>query len=412
MSVVVLGAPANIVLEDSSNIDAFSRLRVSNPVTVFDSKQIIDNQPLVWDDQQTSGSGTSSTYITNQASSKMSVSNLTAGTRIRQTFERFNYQPGKSLLIVMTGLLGAAATGIIRRIGYFNGKDGLFFELSGSTLNVVIRTYTSGSVVDNAIPQSSWNIDKLDGTGTSGITLNTAKVQIFVIDFQWLGVGRVRFGFDIGGVIVYCHEVLHANIDTMVYMSNPNLPFKYEISNDGTGAAADLYHICSCAISEGGKDDTGFVLSTDTGITGLTTLNNASLYPLIAVRLKTTAQAATVDISDINVINTSSDSFRYVLLLNPTVVGTALSFSDITNSALQTASTSTNATTVTGGTQLTSGYGVGTTKNNAGINSSIRTTLRIGASIAGVSDIIVLAAQRISGTTSTFFGSMDWLERI
>jgi hypothetical protein len=103
-----------------SNMDAFYRMRVSNPQTIFDSKQLSDNQPLFWDDAQTSGSGTGSSFNANQASTTISVGNATAGTRVRQTFRHFNYQPGKSQLIIMTGIVGAAATGITKRLGLFN----------------------------------------------------------------------------------------------------------------------------------------------------------------------------------------------------------------------------------------------------------------------------------------------------
>jgi hypothetical protein len=404
-----------ITFSDDAQLDAFQRLRVAEPLTLFDNKQLVDKQPLFWDDQQTSGSGTTSTYNTNQASTTIAVANATAGMRVRQTFQHFNYQPGKSIFIAMTGVLGVGAPGVTRRIGYFDANNGVFFQLSGTTISVVIRSDTSGSPVDTVIPQSSWNTDKLDGTGVSGITLDTSKTQIFIIDFQWLGVGRIRFGFDIGGEIQHCNIVNNANTMTQVYMSMPNLPLRYEISNDGTGAAANLVHICSTVISEGGRVSTGPVFAADMGATALTTNNDANLYPLIVIRQKSTYQSAEIDPLLISILNISGDNYRYCLLLNPTIIGTALSFSDVTNSAMQVA-TPTNATTVSGGTQLFSGYGVG-----SGSGSSITSTpilqplasdLRLGSSIAGVSDIIVLAVQRITGTTSIFYGGISWREQI
>lgn len=96
--------------------DAFDRLRTAHPKTLFDSKQLADALPLQWDDQGVSGSGTGSSHSVNQAASTLSVSNLTAGRRVRQTKRWFNYQPGKSQLILMTGVLGAGASGITRRV--------------------------------------------------------------------------------------------------------------------------------------------------------------------------------------------------------------------------------------------------------------------------------------------------------
>jgi len=87
--------PTTSVTLPSTSSDAFGRLRVSSPHTLIDSKQIFDNQPLYWDDSGVSGTGTTSTHSTLTAMTTMGVSLNTAGKRVRQTFQRFNYQPGK-----------------------------------------------------------------------------------------------------------------------------------------------------------------------------------------------------------------------------------------------------------------------------------------------------------------------------
>ena len=77
---------------DSPSIDGFGRWRVSNPQTLFDSKNIFDddglassveNQPLFYDNSETSGSGTSTSYRADEASQRLTVGNTTAGTRDR-----------------------------------------------------------------------------------------------------------------------------------------------------------------------------------------------------------------------------------------------------------------------------------------------------------------------------------------
>lgn len=388
--------------------DAFGRLRISNPQTIFDSKQIADKQPFFWDDQQTSGSGTSSTYNSNQASTTLSVGASTAGTRVRQTFRWFNYQPGKSQLINLTGVLGSGASGITKRVGLFNSTNGLFFSVTSSGISVVCRTNTSGTPAETSVAQSSWNIDKLDGTGASALTLDLTKTQIMVIDFQWLGVGSVRFGFVINGNTYYCHQINNANSLALVYMSTPNLPLRWEIVNDGSGGAASLTHICSSVISEGGREENGFDLAIDRGSTALTTLNDGNIYPLISTRLRSGYEGANIQFSDISIICTSTAAFRWVLLLNPTVAGTALSFTAVTNSAIEADVGTTNATTVTGGTILDSGYSQAS--NEAGVSYELPTGLTLGSNIAGTRDIIVLAVQRLTGTTETFYGSLGWNE--
>jgi hypothetical protein len=233
---------------DSLNFDAFARLRMSEPQTIFDSKQIADNHPLFFDDQQTSGSGTSSTYNINQSSTILSVSDLTAGVRVRQTFRRFNYQTGTSFLWIRSAVIDEFGTGITKRLGYFDENNGLFFNFSNSVASVGVRSFTSGVAVDTLVPQSSWNIDKLDGTGASGITLDFTKILIFFCDFEW--VGTVRFGFFLFGKPFYCHRVDNSNINTVVYMSTPNLPLRTEITNDGTGSVSSITDIYSTVIVE------------------------------------------------------------------------------------------------------------------------------------------------------------------
>jgi len=192
-----------IRLGDSSAISPFGRLRTAYTTRAFDSLMRYDASPLFWED---SGSGTV-THIVNEAAVQLSVA---AGENIlRQTKQYFLYKPGEGQLIYLSGVLGAVGeSDVIRRLGYYDNGNGIFFELSDvDGLRVVQRSKVSGSVVDLAINQSEWNIDKMDGTGPSKLTINTAYSQIFVIDLQWLGVGQVSFGFVQNGEIYYCHKI-------------------------------------------------------------------------------------------------------------------------------------------------------------------------------------------------------------
>ena len=171
------------------------------------------------------------THSPNDSGVILSGTTASGSTSIRQTFEYYRYQPGRSQQVLMTGVMGAKKTNVRQRIGLFDANNGLFFEQDGTNLKVVRRTKTSGVVVDNAVFQSAWNIDHLDGAGKSGILLDMSKAQIFVIDFEWLGVGRVRFGFNINGITYYCHQIFNANNLTTVYMQTANLPLRYELQN-------------------------------------------------------------------------------------------------------------------------------------------------------------------------------------
>lgn len=388
--------------------DAFQRVRSSQPETIFDSKTISDNLPLVYDDQQTAGAGTSSTFSSNRASVTLGVSAATAGTRVRQTFQHFNYQPGKSQLVLLTGVVGAAAAGITKRWGLFQASNGLFFEQNSTGLRVAVRSFVTGVAVTTYVDQASWNIDPMDGTGPSGITLDPTKTQIFVMDFQWLGVGSIRFGVSIGGAIYYVHKVDNANVQTAVYMSSPNLPVRWEIENSGAGGAATVEVICATVISEGGQSTPGGDRGTDRGNTPVVTLNSAALFPLIAIRLKSTYLGSFVKPLTASIICTSTSAYRWMLLRNPTVVGVALAFASVADSAVEAAVTMVNTTTVTGGTLIASGYALAA--NDGGVQLNANTDFALGSNIAGTSDILVLAIQRLTGTTETFYASMGWHE--
>jgi len=414
----------NVAFEfgDSPSIDAFGRLRVSNPETIFDSKNVFkdptiaasaENQPLFYDNAEVSGSGTSTEFKINEAATYLRVGATTAGVRIRQTKNRFNYQPGKSLLVLMTYVLGAQASGIIKREGIFDNNNGLFLDDNGTNYGLVRRTFTSGTAVDNRVVQANWSLDKMDGTGVSGIKLDFTKTQILAIDYEWLGVGRVRMGFVVNGLIYYAHEFLNANSLNMVYMSTPNLPLRSEIRNDGTGVAAELIQICSTVISEGGQNPLGVVRYASTNGTHIDCDVENTIYAILGIRLNSNYIGETIDILNAAIqLQTASHKIEYILKFNPTVAGTFAYVAE-TNSAVEIARGAT-ANTVTGGVNIGGGFveSGGAQLGNAGsAQSSIQSALKLGSTIAGVVDTIVLCARPIGGSTTVDVeASIVWRE--
>jgi hypothetical protein len=383
-------------LASSPKRDSFGRQRTSSPFTLFDSKLLGDRRDLFWDDQEVSGSGTGTTYSSARASETLSVSDATAGNRTRQTFQRFNYQPGKSMLINQTFVFSEGASGITRRVGYFNDDNGLFFQQDGEDLSFVIRTKVSGVVVDNVYPQSTWNIDTL-------ADLDITKAQILYIDFESLQVGSVRFGFVIDGAIRYAHVQHHANRIDSAYFSTPNLPLRYEIENDGTGPAATLECICSTVISEGGQEETGVTRSASTEGTHLNANAANTLYALIGYRQKADHLDSIVNLTRFSVLAETLDDFEWQIVLNPTVAGT-FTYSDETNSAVQTAK-GTTANTVTGGTILSAGFSA----SNSGQVIPENTFRWIGSAIDGTRDELVLCVRPLSNNAD-IQGSISWRE--
>jgi hypothetical protein len=322
---------------------------------------------------------------------------------------RFNYQPGKSQMILMTTVLGSGTPGITKRVGILDDNNGLFFELAGSSLRVVKRSLVGGSPSDAAVGQADWNMDKLDGTGKSGIIIDPSKVQILFIDYEWLGVGRVRMGFVVNGRIIYCHVFNHTNIATNVYMSTPNLPLRYEISNDGTGGATNLRQICSMVSSEGGVQKNGLIFSANTGTQPINANTIGSSYAMIGLKLKSTHLGTTIEMVRLSVLGaTGGDNCIWELLLNPTVAGT-FNYNSPGTMAVEVAIGNTtgnpSTNTVTGGTLIDSGV----VRENTASIVHLENALKLGATIAGVRDSMVLAIKPLTAN-SDFHASLTWRE--
>lgn len=400
---------------DSPSIDAFGRWRTSEAFTVFDSKQLVDAAPLFWDDQEVSGGGTTSTHSVDKASSTMGVALNTAGKRTRQTFRRLNYQPGKSHQVFMTGVLDVSGggAGITRAWGLYDDDNGVFLIDDEGTLKVVIRSKATGSVVDDAIAQDDWNLDKLDGTGRSKKTLDITKMQIMTLDFEWLGAGRVRIGFIIDGMTIYVHEFLNANVLANVYMSTPNLPLRYEIENDGTGAASTMDHNCATVVSEGGRDPNGVVRYKSTEGTHVDANDENTIYAIVGIRLKSTHLGAQITpIAASLAEHQGSKELEWLLIFNPTIAGSP-TWAAETNSAIETF-TGETANELTGGTITDGGHFSSARQGGSTEAAELESALRLGANIAGTVDEIVLAVRPIAGSPANadVEGALTWREII
>jgi len=398
-----------ITILDSAHNDAFGRLRVSTPFTIFDSKQVFDNSPLRWSDGATSGTDTTSVYTKAKASTVIGVTNAKAGVRVRQTFQRFNYQPAKSQLLFITFADFATTSGITKRVGLYDVSNGLFLQSKDGAVSFVNRTGVTGTVIDNVIARNAWNLDYMDGNGKSKIRLDFSKAQILVIDFEWLGVGRVRFGFVVDGKIYYAHEMLNTNNVSDVYMSTPNLPIRYEIANDGSGVTSTLKCICSSLISEGGSEPKGLLFSHDNGVTKVDANTVGTSYALLGIRLKTAYLGAVIEPLNVALMTTTATSFKWRLMWNATVAGT-FAYTDLTNSACQIA-TGVTANEVTGGIQLDSGYVPASAQTRGAIEGALNNALHLGADINGVMDTLVLAVTPFDASAD-ILGSIAWREVI
>jgi hypothetical protein len=375
------------------SLDAFGRLRVSNPQTIFDSKLVYDAQPLYWAEAQAGGAAAG---VWNGANARVRLTATTGQTSKRQTRRYFNYQPGKSQLIFQTFCMGPAVSGAITRVGLFDDDNGIYLQRSGSALSIVRRS--SSSTPTNAVEQTNWNIDPLNGNGPSRITLDVTKTQILVIDYEWLGVGSVRIGFVIDGNIQYVHQWQNANLATAVYMSTPNLPLRFELDATASAGAVYLDCICGTVMSEGGVQSTGAPFGFFCPRTG-NIANNAS-KTLISIRHNASYPRVSIIPTNLIPLTAGNGASQWALLYNPTLAGdtwtTTTGYCD-----LDVAGTATGGTVIAAGVFSNNAPSISLDLTNA--------TLTLGADIAGVSDIMSLVVTNVSGGNEQYLGAINWI---
>jgi len=416
---IVSGTVTNVV--NPTATDAFGRSRVSNPFTLFDSNFRYGDNTGKWN-QAVTGSG-NSTFLPNESTISLNVGSSSGDSVIRETKRVFNYQPGKSLLIMNTFVMNTAKANLRQRVGFFGANNGIYFEcvtnaLNVTTLNLVLRKSTSGFPDDTSekIPQESWNTDTLLGVGgssnPSGIDLDPATAQIFWMDVEWLGVGSVRCGFVIDGEFIICHKFHHANIFDKVYMTTATLPIRYEIENlDNTISSSSLKQICSTVISEGGYASTSRSRSASNALVG-TECSQTVFTPLISIRLKSDRLDGVVYPARLDVFGRQSNPYKWAVIVGGTLTKTtpgSLTWVDVGSDS--NVEYNLNATTITGGTVIDQGIFVGNAIGGPISAAPVGQTqdVQLGRLLNGTAEIFTVAAIA-TNNNDTAVCSLVWEE--
>lgn len=394
--------------------DAFGRLRISQPFTLFDSQNRYEKNTK-WSESVT-GASANVTYNANDSTISLNVSTANNDYVIRETKLVFSYQPGKSLLVMSTFAMGTADANRTERVGYFGANNGVFLERTGANTYFVLRSRTNGTIQETRVAQSNWSVDKFDGTGYSnqshgdhGTGVDLTKANILWFDVEWLGVGDIRCGFVVDGRMVPAHIFHNDNLNTTTYMTTATLPIRYEIHNTGTATTQGLLRqICSTVISEGGYEATAVHHSVGTEFGALKDLPAINTYyPVVSLRLASDRLDAVVVPVKADMIGvTNNSSYKYKLILNGTLGG----------DSWQTASSSNNvqydvsANTISGGRTIHSGYlSTGTKGGNLVLGSKEDFSLQLGRTLSGTSDILTLAIST-DFAGSDVGGILEWIE--
>lgn len=400
--------PTPIGFGDSASVDAFQRARVGLPKILFEATNV--NGLALSMETLVAGGGTV-VYQSTTSSAILGVGTSSGDRAIRQGHGYIMYQPGRSQAIFATAVLGTRQTGTTKRVGYFDDYNGLFFEMNGAGTYVVERSSVGASVVDTKVAQASWNIDPMDGTGPSGLKLDLTKTQIFVIDFQWLGVGRVRYGFDVNGLLVYVHEAVHANRTIDVYMASANLPVRYEIVNTSAVAAAStLKQICAAVISEGGEgEEKGVLFSTSTKISAANATTSGVVFLALRPSLTYAGQVNRVFILPQQVDILAAGNVYWEFVVSGTLTGGT--WASVSGSAVD-ANLGASYTAGTGRVIMAGYIGTGGgTSRGLGQSAFPSVSSRFALDVAGTGqDTLALVVYALTGTVATS-AAVDWIER-
>jgi hypothetical protein len=393
----------------SVNPDAFGRTRTSEPLTLFDSSHRYRDNNL-W---ETATTGTASaTFSTNEGLVNLSVDNASGTQVIRETTKTFSYQPGKSLLILNTFVPATPKENLRQRIGYFGADNGMYFEINGTTPYFVERSLSTGTQTE--IAQDDWNIDKLDGTGVSGITLDISKAQILWMDIEWLGLGTVRMGFVIDGKFVHAHSFHHSNRIQSTYITTASLPLRYEITNTGaTSGSSTLKQVCSTVISEGGYELRGLQQAVNTPITAPVDLPSpaGTYYPVISIRLKTSPNRldAIVILTALSLMGTGNGpQYNWQMRAAATTTGGTWTSAGV-DSAVEY---KIDGGTVSGGRILASGFFSSNNQSSANVDILKEALFKFQLERNGLTgtpyELTLVVASDTAG--ADVFASLDWEE--
>lgn len=396
---------------EETAVDAFSRLKVANPFTLFDSQhRYNDNRKY---DTFTATGGTA-THSANESAVLLTVDGTSGCKVIRQSKRVFPYQPGKSLLVLNTFAFAEGKSGLRQRVGYFGEQNGVFLERNGTDLYFVLRSFVTGATAETRVLQSSWNMDKFDGTGSSGRILDTTKANILWFDIEWLGVGDIRCGFFVDGSPVVAHTFHNDNINSTAYMTTACLSLRKEIENTATSSGSStLREICSSVISEGGYDALTTVETVGTGLTAMTMTLAKTNYQLASIRLKSDMLDSIIVPASVFVtlVPQNMNQFaagQWQLIANASLSGATWA-SYGANSHVEY---SKNTISVTGGTVLRSGFfTTSSLLDIGGANGSKEFSYQLGRGITGTSDTLTLAvAGYVAG--DSVLGELGWFQII
>lgn len=208
----------------------------------------------------TAGSGSIS-----QADGKLIVKTgtTTGSTAVAETRKFVKYNAGQGITFRIAGFFVSPTAGTTQEMGCGDSANGFFFEYNGTSFGIN-RRYNS---TNNRVAQSSWNLDKCDGTGVMPSITNWTNGIPFQIRFQFLGSGMITWYVEnpATGEFVAVHAEEYANTAQVPSVLNPSFPARIAVDNGSTTTDVGIRISSVAAFNEGAIKWTGPIFGTAGG---------------------------------------------------------------------------------------------------------------------------------------------------
>jgi len=330
----------------------------SIPLTAFNDLRTTSLTPL---DGWTFNYNINSDYITTtlvsggtatQANSMAILSTGVAnnGSAKIATLKVLHYSPGLGALARFTAIFTTGAASSQQIIGLGDDTDGFYFGYNGTVFSIL--RIQNGTL--NWTSQTNWNGDKMNGSGPSGMILDTAKGNVYTIQYQWLGFGVINFYLTstTTGQPILVHRIQYPNTAIVPSVYNPSFPLTAKVINSGNTSNIVLQTPSAMAFCEG--DGNSQAIVTRNSINASIFLNTPTNRNVITL-LNTSTFAGKTNRTRVllDFVSTSIAGERGVLfkILRNATFGTTLTYTSINanTSVIQYSSTSSSAT---GGIQI------------------------------------------------------------
>lgn len=316
---------------------------------------------------------------------------------------RLKYRAGQGGLVRFTAIFSTGAAGNTQLAGIGTVNDGYFFGYTGTSYGILYRTSANGTLINNWIPKTSWNVDKMDGTTRSGVNLDPTKGNVYQIAYTYLGFGNITFSVYSPETsdFVTVHTLKYPNTTTTQLVRNPTMPFYFTSQNTTNTTNISVRSASIAQFNEGIQKFLGpsyafdnTVATTIAGVNCLA-LRNATGFGGIDNQSYIRPRSLSI-----GTISTASAVTTLQIYLNPTF-GTTPTWTAI-DAANSITSTTTTASTVSGGVVVFN--------MACGSASSNLIDLTEFLIFAGPGDVLAFVVKSPANTTTSV--AVNWTEDI